>query len=419
MIIIWPKDSTNIKPGRINFPYRLTRLYEVVDYLNKKSINVDYYDMEMQNGHFNGLIYKIINNKIKNAIFYVSLENITNVILYIDYIKKIDQEIKCFVYGEVPGISIEYFEDYNIDGVFIQNKDIECTFEDIYKYENSIIKYEDICGMAFIKDHKIYKINEGKYMNIDLWGFPHDKYFSYEELRKKGEDDQITFTISKGCPFGCEYCLTKKVEGNVLRKRKIDDIINYINQSEHTKFKFFSAIFTADKNYVKELCKRIISNGKKISWSCCTRADMLLDEEMIKLMKQSGCYKISVGIESLSNSDLNQINKSSNNDIIIKSIKLVKKYNIVYKGLIMIGIPNQNRNDLYNTIDTLYKLDVSIRPTAYTPLFDIKKGMKPEEILKYNKWTYYNKNSNISEREILILVNDISKYNILKGDNND
>ena len=45
--------------------------------------------------------------------------------------------------------------------------------------------------------------------------------------------------------------------------------------------------------------------------------------------------------------------------------------------------------------------------------------MRPEEILKYNKWTYYNNNSNISEREILILVNDISKYNILKGDNND
>ena len=92
-------------------------------------------------------------------------------------------------------------------------------------------------------------------------------------------------------------------------------------------------------------------------------------------------------------------------------------YHIEYKALIMIGIPNQTREELYETIDTLTKLGVTVRPTAYTPLFNINEKAKLYDISKYDKWTYYDKNCNITKRELYILVNDISKYEILKGDN--
>ena len=200
---------------------------------------------------------------------------------------------------------------------------------------------------------------------------------------------------------------------NLYRKRPISEIIKYINSVKYTKFKFFSALFTFDTNYVKELCRAIINNKKKIMWSCCTRADLLQDEEMISLMAQAGCYKVSVGVESLSDVELCEINKTTNYEKIINSIKLVQKYGMLYKALIMIGIPNQSRKDLYITIDTLIKHNTLVRPTAYTPLFNINKQMSPNEIATYDKCTFYDNNSDITFKELLILVNDINQYKIL------
>lgn len=64
---------------------------------------------------------------------------------------------------------------------------------------------------------------------------------------------------------------------------------------------------------------------KKIKWSCTTRPDLLKNEELIKMMSKSGCYKIAIGIESVENEDLKSINKRYDNKVIVEGIKLLQK----------------------------------------------------------------------------------------------
>ena len=416
MIFVWVNSETFIKPGRINVPYHMTRMYELVDYLENKKIDTKVLDMEIGSSQFIDLMNEVINGKRKIIVYYATCENYDNVIKYSNIVKEINNNIIQVIYGEIPSISKELLKSSKINYLISRNTDPEISLFDLNKFINRRIKEKEIRGLIKITNNKLIELKKGEYIDPNEWGFPKETYYDYEMAKKVGRSDQVTISVTKGCPFNCMFCLATAQEGLTYRKRPINKIIEFINSSNHDKFKFFSAFFTFDKDYVKELCYAIINNDKKIKWSCCTRADYLQDEELIKLMAEAGCYKISVGVESLSNKNLKDINKRTNRDLIIKSIKLVKKYHIEYKALIMLGIPNQTREELYETIDELTKLKVNIRPTAYTPLFNINEKTKLCDISKYDKWTYYDDNSLITKRELYILVNDISKYKIL-GDN--
>lgn len=416
MIFIWPNSSTFIKPGRINIPYHLTRMFEVADYLEKKNIDVKLFDMELNLSQFVDIIEYIVSSKEKIVVFYSTTENISNVIKYSNIINEINSNIIQIVYGEVSGICPLVFQNSNFYGVISNDGDPEITLIDVYNCVKGKINEGEIRGLLKNDGNKLVLLSKGEFLEPSEWGFPNNKYFNYEDLKRIGRSEQITITVTKGCNFNCSYCLTKSVEGNKYRKRNIEDIIDYINSVDYKVFKFFSALFTFDKQYVKDLCVAIIKNNKKIKWSCCTRADLLNDEEMIRLMAESGCYKISVGVESLSDKDLNNINKKTNSSVIIESIKLVQKYNIIYKALIMLGIPNQTRKELYKTIDILTKYKTLIRPSMYTPLFSIHKNMNFNEITKFDKYTYYNKQkAQISYKELLLIMSDINNYRLLKG----
>ena len=154
---------------------------------------------------------------------------------------------------------------------------------------------------------------------------------------------------------------------------------------------------------------------KKIKWSCTTRPDLLKNEELIKMMSKSGCYKIAIGIESVENEDLKSINKRYDNKIIVEGIKLLQKYDIEYKALVMFGLPNQTKESIKYTLDFLNKYNANIRPTAYTPYYEMNHNMNEEQISKYDKRTYYEGIPNLSYRDFLKLIYDTENYKKILG----
>ncbi len=132
-------------------------------------------------------------------------------------------------------------------------------------------------------------------------------------------------------------------------------------------------------------------------------------------MAKSGCYKIAIGIESVEKDDLNNIHKKYDNNVIINGIKLLQKYDIEYKALIMFGIPNQTKESIKYTLDLLNKYEVNVRPTAYTPFYELNHNMSAEQISKYDKRTYYDGISNLKYGDFLRLIYDTKNYkDILK-----
>ena len=127
-------------------------------------------------------------------------------------------------------------------------------------------------------------------------------------------------------------------------------------------------------------------------------------------MAETGCYKIAVGIESVEEKDLKSINKRYKKSKIVEGIKLLKKYGIEYKALIMFGVPKQTKDNIKYTLNFLNQYGVTIRPTAYTPFYEMNHNMNAEQISHYDKRTYYEGIENLNYGDFLRLIYDTEHY---------
>ena len=415
-LFIWADSGLSTKSNHVNAPYHFVHLGEIVDYIEKNiDFEIDILDIEAEATEFQDIMKKIIDNSYSAIAFYTNPENLKNTIKLHTYIKEILPECKTIVYGEMPIYLPKFFKNTKFDAIVARECDQEIAILDFFKYSLNKLPKDEMRGVILIKDGQLVKCKKGSFLEANEWGFtnlskiPVEKYFEMEKKK------QVVVTIARGCPYNCPYCNAVLYYGKRERRRDAKYIVNYINSLNYTYFKFFAPDFTLNEEKAMELCQELIKNGKKIKWSCTTRPDLLKNEKLINKMAESGCYKIAIGIESIEKEDLESINKRYDNSVIAEGIKLLKKYNIEYKALVMFGVPNQTKESIKYTLDFLNKYNVNIRPTAYTPFYEMNHNMNEEQISKYDKRTYYEGIPDLSYSDFLKLIYNTKNYkNILK-----
>ncbi|MBR3163336.1 MAG: radical SAM protein [Clostridia bacterium] len=415
-LFIWADSGLSTKSNHVNAPYHFIHLGEVVDYITKKlKQKIDILDIEAEQTEFQDIITKIIQNQYEAIAFYTNTENLQNTIKLQEYIKEILPNCKTIAYGEMPIYLPKFFKKTQFNAIVARECDQEVAIYDFFMYSIDQKKEEDMRGVLLIKDKQLVQCKKGELIEANEWGFTNISDVPVEEYFKMEKKKQVVLTIARGCPFNCPYCNAVLYYGKKERRRPVEDIIKYINSSDYKYYKFFAPDFTLNEEKAAELCNAILNNPKRIKWSCTTRPDLLENEDLIKVMAKSGCYKIAIGIESIEKHDLESINKRYNQEVIIKGIQLLKKYNIQYKALVMFGVPNQTKENIKYTLDFLNKYDVNIRPTAYTPFYEMNHNMNTEQIAKYDKRTYYEGIPKLSYADFLKLIYDTNNYkNILK-----
>ena len=410
-LFVWADSGLSTKSNHVNAPYHFVHVGEVIDYVERKiGENIDLLDIEAEQTEFQDVMKKIMENDYKAIAFYVNTENLQNTIKLHEYIKEVLPNCKTIAYGEMPIYLPKFFKKTNFDGIVARECDQEIAVADFFDYSVGKMEKMDMRGVILIKNMQLVECKKGEFLEPSQWGFanptkvPIDDYFKMEKKR------QVVVTIARGCPFNCPYCNAVLYYGKCERRRNPGDIVDYINSSDYEYYKFFAPDFTLNEEKAMELCQALINNEKKIKWSCTTRPDLLKNEELIKAMADSGCYKIAIGIESVENEDLENINKRYDSAVIAEGIKLLQKYNIEYKALVMFGLPNQTKESIKNTLDFLNRYNVNIRPTAYTPFYEMNHNMNEEQISKYDKRTYYEGIENLSYRDFLRLIYDTKNY---------
>ncbi|MCB4790411.1 MAG: B12-binding domain-containing radical SAM protein [Elusimicrobia bacterium] len=161
---------------------------------------------------------------------------------------------------------------------------------------------------------------------------------------------------SRGCPYGCTFCATPNFYDHKIRFRSPENVIEEIKYLTRTfgvkEIHFIDDNLTLDRSRILNICRLLINNNIKISWVCSNgiRADTL-DEELVALMKASGCYFVGIGIESANRNILNNIKKGESLDTIINAIRLISKHGIQCQGLFIIGLPGETINTVNETIN--------------------------------------------------------------------
>lgn len=210
-----------------------------------------------------------------------------------------------------------------------------------------------IKNLVYIKDKKIIHTKEELIKNLDDIPFPKRELWDKQDYfnffaKKRPYTSVIT---SRGCPYQCIYCTPIY---HTVRRRSVENVIKeikkIISEFNTTDIEFFDETFNLGEKWVIDFCKRIIEEKIKISWRARCRPD-LVTEESTKMMKEAGCYMISLGVESANDSTLNFFNKGYNLKHVENAIRIIKKNRIELHAYFIIGSPTEDKRDTLNTIN--------------------------------------------------------------------
>jgi anaerobic magnesium-protoporphyrin IX monomethyl ester cyclase len=151
---------------------------------------------------------------------------------------------------------------------------------------------------------------------------------------------ETTFTMSRGCAFNCNFCSNAvwKSSKPVLRFRSpakiVDEMQSLKEQGFHSLFDT-SDEFNNKLEHAIAICREILNRNLKIAWRTSLRAQPI-SEELVKLMAESGCWWVQLGIESGNQRTLDGIGKKINLDQVEHALELLNKYKIRVFGLFML-----------------------------------------------------------------------------------
>lgn len=170
--------------------------------------------------------------------------------------------------------------------------------------------------------------------------------------------------MSRGCLFPCKFCAAKKIYGKTFRIRKADLIIEEMKLL-HEKYGI-NEIQVLDDNFLqrpdnaKQVCEELIRRGMDITWCLPNgaRCDRV-DKELAELLVKSGCYKLSIGIESGSQRVLDLMKKAITVEKITKEVELMHSVGMELTGHFIVGYPGETYEDAIASVRLAKKLPLT------------------------------------------------------------
>ncbi len=176
---------------------------------------------------------------------------------------------------------------------------------------------------------------------------------------------------SRGCPYRCAYC-SKPVFGSKFRAQSPERVIEevaYLKEKFGVKeIAFYDDSFTLDKKRVHAIAEGIIDRGLKVSWTCETRVN-LVDRELLRHIKQAGCYAIAYGIESGSAEIIKTLQKDITLEQAEEAVRVSREAGLQVIGYFMLGSPGETTETVRQTIDFARKLKVDFAQFSVTTPF--------------------------------------------------
>jgi len=238
----------------------------------------------------------------------------------------------------------------------------EITMKELVRaFEGGITTgFENIKGLSYWQDGKVFhNPDRGYVLDLDSFPFPARELLQNKRYILPYNREPFTIiTVSRGCPYQCAFCTSRLYYGALSRYRSPESVISEIKEVIEKcgikNFVFLSDTFNFNKEFVFKLCGLIASEKLDIKWVSNSKVDSL-DEKMAQEMKRSGCWLISLGIESGSNKVLKNINK----DIAVaksqKTIKIARESGIKTLCYFVFGLPGEDADTVRETIDFIKK----------------------------------------------------------------
>ena len=317
--------------------------------------------------------------------------------------KKISDVITVVGGPHITGLPKYALKDESIDyGIIGEGEGAFLDLIGCIRYGNKLI--HNISNLIFRFRGSVI-VNEARPYIDDIdtiphpnWGLLDLNYYREPDTFKK---NYLGIMSSRGCPYNCIFCASKTTWGRKVRlhssKYVVDELEMGVSIYGINEFLFYDDTFTINKQRVMDICNEIKSRGLNIRFTANARADTI-DYSTAMILKDAGCFMISLGIESGDPNILKVIKKGITKEQSRLACESLRKADLAYYTCFILGHPSDTHESIKATINFTNELDPAqakfmiSTPYPGTELYDmaVKKGLLPSDgALDLGEHTYF------------------------------
>jgi len=210
-------------------------------------------------------------------------------------------------------------------------------------------------------------------------------------FKGKGYLPMALMQFSRGCRFACSFCAVSQYFDKKHYIRHIDEVLKEIEEQERKFIFFVDDNIASDKKALKALCRELIPI--KLKWFSQASLDVTKDDELMKLMADSGCVGNVTGFESITRASLRESKKSPNLPGFSNyenEVRILREYGMQTWAAFTLGYDNDTYDSILATMEfalenrfTFAAFNI-LMPYPNTPLY--RKLEQDGRLLYDGKW---------------------------------
>src|SRR6266540_1974181 len=211
---------------------------------------------------------------------------------------------------------------------FVVRGEGEFAFQELVDAIQAGHGFEQIKNLSYLADGRPVHLPERpKIPNLDVNPIP-----DYHLITGWKPGGVISVATSRGCPFSCTFCSVPGMYGHAFRTHSVERVLQELELHRGNMYTFFADdIFTANKKRCKELLRGMIERDLTPDWGAQVRTETVDDPELLQLMRDSRCFNVYVGFESINPRTLKLFQKKQDLAKIERSIERFHAHNVVHQ----------------------------------------------------------------------------------------
>lgn len=209
--------------------------------------------------------------------------------------------------------------------------------------------------------------------------------------------NRLTVQTSRGCPHRCEFCASSVLLTDRYKQKPVDKVLAEIDRIlsiwKHPFIEFADDNALVHKAYWKELLGRL--GDRRIKWFAETDLTVSEDEELLTLLRETGCSQLLIGLESPTPSGLRGLElrndwKYRHWADYLDAVRRIQSHGVTVNGCFVVGLDGHGPEIFDQVLDfareaELFEVQITV-PTAFpgTPFYDRLK--REDRLIEDGRW---------------------------------
>lgn len=198
---------------------------------------------------------------------------------------------------------------------------------------------------------------------IDIRGY-------LDTWRRAHGRSSLTLITARGCAYKCNWC-SHAVFGFTHRRRSVndcaDELAAIVEEYAPDQVWYADDVFTVHHRWLFSYAAELKRRGLRVPFETISRADRMMNDEVLQTLAEMGCFQIWVGAESGSQRILNAMERGVTPDQVEWVVRSAQRHGIAVGLFLMWGYEGETLEDIASTVDLVRRArpDTFLTTVAY------------------------------------------------------